>query len=81
MRELQIKQLVRPGTINAKFSPGALVDVEYVVQAAQIAFGRDDPAVRSPSTLEAIAALAAAGRLDADDAPRSSATAAASSAR
>ncbi|CAN5914465.1 hypothetical protein BH23PLA1_BH23PLA1_04960 [soil metagenome] len=64
MRELQIKQLVRPGTINAKFSPGALVDVEYFIQALQIAYGRDDRTVRTPNTLEALEALEAARRLD-----------------
>ena len=63
MRRLQVEQRVRPGTINAKHSPGALVDVEYFVQALQIVHGRDDPALRSPSTLTALAALGAAGHL------------------
>ena len=36
MREMQVRQLVKPGTVNAKFSPGALVDVEYFVQGMQI---------------------------------------------
>ena len=39
MRRLQVEQLVQPGTINAKYSPGGLVDVEYFVQALQIAHG------------------------------------------
>jgi [glutamine synthetase] adenylyltransferase / [glutamine synthetase]-adenylyl-L-tyrosine phosphorylase len=63
LRRLQVEQLVRPGTINAKYSPGALVDVEYFVQALQIVHGRNDPTVRTPSTVQAIAALDAAGRL------------------
>ena len=64
MRRLQIEQLVLPGTISAKYSPGALVDVEYVVQALQIVHGSRDPGLRSPNTLEALAALGAAGCLD-----------------
>jgi glutamate-ammonia-ligase adenylyltransferase len=64
MREQQVRQLVRPGTVNAKLSPGALVDIEYAVQALQITFGRTDPALRAPSTLSAIDALEATGRLD-----------------
>ena len=63
LRRLQVEQLVRPGTINAKYSPGALVDVEYFVQAVQIVHGRNDPTLRTPSTVQAIAALDAAGRL------------------
>jgi len=64
LRRLQVEQLIRPGTVNAKYSPGALVDVEYFVQALQIAHGAAAPAVRTPSTLRAIAALGACGRLD-----------------
>ena len=64
MRRLQIEQLVLPGTISAKYSPGALVDVEYIVQALQIVHGSRDPGLRSPNTLEALAALGAAGCLD-----------------
>ena len=63
MRRLQTEQLVQPGTINAKYSPGALVDVEYLVQALQIAHGSQDPTLRSPNTLQALDALGAAGRL------------------
>ncbi len=64
MRQLQVKQLVRPGAINAKYSPGALVDIEYFVQALQITYGGEDPALRSPNTLQALAALEHAGKLD-----------------
>jgi glutamate-ammonia-ligase adenylyltransferase len=65
MRRLQVEQLVPTGRINAKFSPGALVDVEYFVQALQIARGGRDPSVRTPNTLRALAALGASGVLDA----------------
>lgn len=67
MRRLQVEQLVAPGTINAKYSPGALVDVEYFVQALQIAHGGRDVRLRTPNTLQALAALGSAGRLTAAD--------------
>jgi [glutamine synthetase] adenylyltransferase / [glutamine synthetase]-adenylyl-L-tyrosine phosphorylase len=63
MRRLQFEQRVQPGRINAKLSPGALVDVEYFVQAMQIAHGGREPSVRTPNTQRAIAALEAAGFL------------------
>jgi [glutamine synthetase] adenylyltransferase / [glutamine synthetase]-adenylyl-L-tyrosine phosphorylase len=63
MRRLQVEQRVRAGTINAKYSPGALVDVEYFVQALQIVHGSHDPELRSPNTLCALAALGNAGHL------------------
>jgi glutamate-ammonia-ligase adenylyltransferase len=66
MRQLQVKQLVQPGGINAKFSPGALVDIEYFVQALQIAFGGRDASLRTPNTMAALTALEKAGRIDAD---------------
>lgn len=66
MRRLQTEQLVQPGTINAKYSPGALVDVEYLVQALQITHGSQDPTLRSPNTLQALEALGSAGRLAPD---------------
>jgi len=70
LRRLQGGQLVRPGTVNAKYSPGALVDVEYFVQALQIAHGGAEPLLRTPTTLRAIDALEAGGRLTPDDAGR-----------
>jgi glutamate-ammonia-ligase adenylyltransferase len=63
MRRLQVEQRVQPGRINAKLSPGALVDVEYFVQALQIAYGGGEPRLRTPNTLRALGALEAAGLL------------------
>lgn len=68
MRDMQVRQLTRPGALNAKFSPGTLVDVEYTVQALQIRYGAGDRAVRSPNTLEALAALEKGGHLSAESA-------------
>jgi glutamine synthetase adenylyltransferase len=61
MRERQLRHLVTAGTINAKFSRGGLVDVEYIVQGLQIRHGRDNPALRLTNTRVAMAALAEAG--------------------
>lgn len=67
MRERQLQQLVTPGTINAKFSPGGLVDVEYLVQALQISHGHRDPCLRTTNTAEAMIALQETGILASAD--------------
>jgi glutamate-ammonia-ligase adenylyltransferase len=70
MRERQIRQLVDPGTFNAKLSPGGLVDTEYLVQGLEITHGKRIPELRSTNTLQAIEALAKAHVLTADDAAK-----------
>jgi glutamate-ammonia-ligase adenylyltransferase len=67
MRERQIRHLVTGGTFNAKYSPGGLVDAEYLVQGLQITHGYGNPGLRRTNTREALAALAEAGILSADD--------------
>ncbi|MGC9467419.1 MAG: glutamine synthetase adenylyltransferase [Anaerolineae bacterium] len=67
MRERQIRHLVVGGTFNAKYSPGALVDVEYLVQGLQITYGHLDPALRDTNIRKAMQALARAGFLTAED--------------
>ncbi len=67
MRERQVRHLVTGGTFNAKFSPGGLVDVEYLVQGLQITHGYQRPELRLTQTRETMAALAAAGILPSDD--------------
>jgi glutamate-ammonia-ligase adenylyltransferase len=67
MRERQIRHFVTGGTFNAKFSPGGLADLEYLVQGLQITHGHHDPSLRVTNTREAMAALAAAGVLPPDD--------------
>lgn len=66
LRERQGRELVNRGAVNAKLSPGGLVDIEYFVQTRQIALGRQDPTLRQANTLDALDALRAAGDLDAD---------------
>lgn len=57
MRERQCRQLIKAGTLNAKLSPGALVDCEYLVQALQITFGSDCRQLRETNTAKALSAL------------------------
>ena len=63
IRDKQIRQLVIPGTFNAKLSPGGLVDIEYLVQGLQLIHGQTWPSVRTPNTREAMKALEVAGVL------------------
>ncbi len=67
MRERQVQQLVTAGTVNAKFSPGGLVDVEYYIQGLQITHGKDLPALRTTNTWTALAALESTSVLPAED--------------
>lgn len=67
IREQQMRKLVQPGTFHAKLSPGGLVDVEYLVQALQIAYGHRAVELRNPNTRAAARALAAAGVIPEDD--------------
>ncbi|GAA0432554.1 bifunctional [glutamine synthetase] adenylyltransferase/[glutamine synthetase]-adenylyl-L-tyrosine phosphorylase [Streptomyces luteireticuli] len=51
-----------------KLGPGGLRDVEFAVQLLQLVHGRSDATLRSGSTLEALAALAAGGYVGRADA-------------
>jgi len=70
MRERQLRHLVTAGTINAKFSPGGLVDVEYLVQGLQMAYGHRDASLRQPSTGLVMHALALTHIIPTQDYPR-----------
>ena len=63
LRRRQATELVHSGAVNAKYSDGGLVDVEYYVQASQIAVGRLDPGVRVQGTLDGIEGLTRGGHL------------------
>ncbi len=67
MRERQVRHLVSAGKFNAKYSPGGLVDVEYLVQGLQITHGASKPAVRQTNIRQAMAALNRAGILSDED--------------
>ncbi|MYV98195.1 bifunctional [glutamine synthetase] adenylyltransferase/[glutamine synthetase]-adenylyl-L-tyrosine phosphorylase [Streptomyces sp. SID3343] len=53
---------------EVKLGPGGLRDIEFAVQLLQLVHGKSDPALRSGSTLAALAALSAAGYVGRDDA-------------
>jgi glutamate-ammonia-ligase adenylyltransferase len=57
LRRQQLRELVEPGQINVKYSPGGLIDVEYAVQYLQLMHGHQHPSVRTPNTAHAIVAL------------------------
>lgn len=67
MRERQMRHLVSGGTFNAKFSPGGLVDVEYLIQGLQITNGARHASLRTTNIREAMHALADVGLLANDD--------------
>jgi glutamate-ammonia-ligase adenylyltransferase len=67
LRQRQIDELVTPGTVDTKYSPGGLIDIEYTVQYLQLMHGATTPAVRTPNTLTALEALHDTGRLTADE--------------
>jgi glutamate-ammonia-ligase adenylyltransferase len=67
MRERQIRHMVKGGTFNAKFSPGGLVDIEYLIQGLQINHGAQNPSLRSTNLREAMSRLHEAGILSEGD--------------
>ena len=67
MRERQIRHIVTGGTFNAKFSPGGLVDIEYLIQGLQINHGAKIPLLRLTNLRAAMSALNDHGILSDDD--------------
>ncbi|MBD3393516.1 MAG: glutamate-ammonia-ligase adenylyltransferase [Chitinivibrionales bacterium] len=66
IRELRTKQhreKTRGDKLNAKFSTGALVDLEYDIQLLQVTYGRKEARFRTPRMDDALAQLAEAGIL------------------
>ena len=65
----RVEEHVRPDHADRelKLGRGGLRDVEFAVQLLQLVHGRADTALRSPSTLDALAALAAGGYVGRDD--------------
>ena len=49
---------------DVKLGRGGIREIEFTAQVLQLIWGGRDPALRDPTTLGALAALAAAGRLD-----------------
>ena len=67
MRERQVRHLVSAGTYNAKYSPGGLVDVEYLIQGLQITYGAKNPSLRQTNIRQCMKALHQSGILNEDD--------------
>ena len=61
LRRQQLRQLVKPGKVNVKYSAGGLIDIEYAAQYLQVMHGHNHPSLRTPNTLQALAALVNAG--------------------
>jgi glutamate-ammonia-ligase adenylyltransferase len=70
LRERQLAEKTKPGTLNAKFSPGALVDLEYGVQILQVIHGKNVEKLRTPRIHEALEGLTHAGVMSIEEAER-----------
>ncbi|MCG8478820.1 MAG: glutamate-ammonia-ligase adenylyltransferase [Spirochaetales bacterium] len=71
IRDLRVRQAeekVGDGRLNAKFSPGALVDLEYNVQLLQVERGRDHPELRNPGIHASLRTLSELGTIDDEEA-------------
>ncbi len=53
--------LLAPGVVDIKYSPGGLVDIEFAVQAMQLRFAKGSPDLRSTRTYDILSALAVDG--------------------
>jgi [glutamine synthetase] adenylyltransferase / [glutamine synthetase]-adenylyl-L-tyrosine phosphorylase len=60
--------VVREGARQLKLGPGGIRDVEFTVQLLQLVHGRSDRSLRLTGTLPTLAALAANGYVDEEDA-------------
>ena len=67
LRQRQINELVKPGTVNMKYSPGGVIDIEYSVQYLQVIHGKEFPEIRTPSTLDALEGLSRVGFISKTD--------------
>lgn len=64
MREQQVRHLTQAGKFNAKYSPGGLLDVEYLVQGLQILHGGKHVVLRKTNIREAMRVLYELGVID-----------------
>jgi glutamate-ammonia-ligase adenylyltransferase len=67
LRRQQLKQLVERGTLNAKLSPGGVVDIEYAIQYLQIMHGHRHAVLRTPNAMQALAGLVETGIVSRQD--------------
>jgi len=57
LRQRQMTERAKAGTVNIKYGPGGLIDIEYAAQYLQIQHGHDHPDLRTPNTSEALERL------------------------
>jgi glutamate-ammonia-ligase adenylyltransferase len=67
-RRRQMDERTRRGELNAKLSPGALLDLEYTVMLLQLSSGASRPGLRTPFMREALERLRLAGILAPEEA-------------
>jgi len=73
LRDLRAKQIAEKtagGRYNAKFSAGALVDLEYDIQLMQVMHGHENARLRTPRIHEALEALSDLGVLSREEGRR-----------
>ncbi len=70
LRERQFREKTQPGRLNAKFSPGALVDLEYGLQILLVQHGRANPRLRTPSLHAGLDELERAGVMEPEETRR-----------
>jgi len=69
-RQKQLDARTRAGELNAKASPGALRDLEWVIMLLQTRYGREHAGLRTPYLREALERLPGLGIMDAAEAER-----------
>ncbi|MCF7928142.1 MAG: glutamate-ammonia-ligase adenylyltransferase [Spirochaetales bacterium] len=57
LRKKQLDELAGSSRLNAKFSPGAMVDLEYTVQILQVTHGKEHKGLRTPRLHRALEGL------------------------
>jgi glutamate-ammonia-ligase adenylyltransferase len=70
LRQRMAAELVESGTVNLKYSPGALVDIEFYLQAQQIKYGAENSQLRVPNSMQALKRLQDAGLIADEHADR-----------
>ncbi len=67
LRARQYREKCKGGRLNAKFSPGALVDLEYAVQMLQVIHGSRNNKLRTPVLHDALERMVKAKILERED--------------
>lgn len=64
LREKQFQEKRIAGRVNAKYSPGCLVDIEYTVQLLQVRYAQDYAGLMTPRIHEALDVMAERGIIE-----------------